>query len=97
MIEIQVEESGDPVVVLSGEFDLANSGELHERAAALVASRPACIVYDLSAVEFMDSSTIAVLLWTARQVDAVRLRKPSPLVARVLDAMGLADTLEVEP
>ncbi len=92
-----MQEDGDPVVVLSGEFDLSNSVELRERSAALVASGPAGIVYDLSAVEFMDSSIIAVLLWTAEQVGAVRLRKPSPLVTRVLEAMGLTGTFALEP
>lgn len=56
----------------------------------------ACVVFDLTAVEFMDSSVIAFLLWTAKQVDAVRVRSPSPLVRRVLDAMGLTGTLVVE-
>ena len=53
--------------------------------------------FDLSALEFMDSSGIALLLRVAAKTQTVRLLQPSPLVRRLIEATGLSDVLQIDP
>jgi anti-anti-sigma factor len=85
---LQVRRSGEGVSV-HGEIDISNT-ELFEGAVAHAAtSDPA--VLDMTGVEFMDSSGLAVLL--AAATDAGRARPlvilPSPFVGRLLRITGL--------
>lgn len=91
------EPSGAPVVVLAGEIDISNIDAVNEVVQPLLDGAHDALVFDLSAVDFMDSSGIAVLLHAAARVTKVVLRRPSPLLARVLESNGLHDVLTVEP
>jgi anti-sigma B factor antagonist len=88
---------GGPVVTVSGEIDLSNTAELEAKVAEVTAGRPDTLVFDLSELRFMDSAGIAVLLGAASRVGNVRLRAPSPAVARVVELTGLTEVLEIEP
>ncbi len=96
VVETQTDPSGAKVVSLSGELDSANADALDAKLAPLVQERPTELIFDLSALRFMDSAGIAVLLGVAAKVGAVRLRDPSPAVRRVIELTGLSDVLPIE-
>jgi anti-anti-sigma factor len=89
--------SGAVVLALSGELDLASVTTLQTELDDVVADRPAAVVFDLSALRFMDSSGIAALLGCAAQVPRVQVRNPSNTVRRVIELSGLATTLPMTP
>lgn len=97
VIDTQLDDSGDPVVVLSGELDASNVASLETAMASVTAAAPQRVTFDLSALGFMDSSGIAVLINTAAKVSEVYLRQPSPIIRRVLETTGLSSLLTVEP
>lgn len=96
-----------PVVRLSGELDLRAAPELAEALASLVgpstaAVRPRAAVFvEMSAVTFVDSSIISVLLSaTKRATDSagvVRLVAVPGNVVRVLEIAGVSDVLVSYP
>ena len=63
----------------------------------IVAALISVVFFDLSALRFMDSSGISVLIGAAAKVDAVELRDPSQVVRRVIELTGLTDVLSVTP
>jgi anti-sigma B factor antagonist len=88
---------GAPVVTVSGEIDLSNTADLEAKVAQATEGRPDTLVFDLKDLRFMDSAGIAVLLGAASRVGTVRLRAPSPAVARVVELTGLTEVLKIEP
>jgi anti-anti-sigma factor len=97
-------DEGEPtwVVVLQGEFDVANAAMLREaieeaRAQARIggADHDRPTVIDAAAVGFMDSSAIGVLLH-ARADGPIVLRSPSAAVRLVVEATGLTSVLRYE-
>lgn len=96
VIDTRVDQSGATVVVLSGELDSSNAALLESALASITGAGSAQLIFDLSALRFMDSAGIAVLLGAAAKVEAVRLRDPSPIVRRVIELTGLSDVLEIE-
>jgi anti-sigma B factor antagonist len=95
-IDTAVDETGAPVVTLSGELDSSNAASLDATVAALTASRPERLIFDMSDLRFMDSAGIAVLIGAASKVDSVRLRNPSRIVRRVVEVTGLTGVLPIE-
>lgn len=96
-IETQLDPSGSAIVILSGELDASNVASLETAMASVTARAPHRVTFDLSALGFMDSSGIAVLINTAAKVSEVYLRQPSPIIRRVLESTGLSSLLTVEP
>jgi stage II sporulation protein AA (anti-sigma F factor antagonist) len=96
-IETQLDAAGSPTVILSGELDASNVASLEAAMTSVTARAPARVTFDLSALGFMDSSGIAVLINTAAKVSEVHLRQPSPIIRRVLETTGLSSLLTVEP
>ena len=89
------------LVVLSGEHDITSAEELRQ---AFDQSLGRCdhLIVDLSAVEFIDSTTIRVLMETRRHA-LERDRKftlvlgTAPIVERVLEISGLLTLMDVVP
>jgi len=83
------------VVWLHGEHDLASVGALSGTLAEAVELDDANVVVDLSGVEFMDASTLGVLVSARLALRArsrsLSLRAPSTPAERVLVICGLAD------
>lgn len=90
-------EDGTPVVSLSGELDLTNAEQVRSVIEDTLAGEPARLVFDMSGVEFMDSSGIALLATAARKVQDVELRNPAPIVRRLIELTGLAEILRTTP
>jgi stage II sporulation protein AA (anti-sigma F factor antagonist) len=59
------------------------------------------VVLDLTALEFLDSTGLGVLIRANRDLreagGALRVRSPQPQVRRVLDITGAGEWLSVEP
>lgn len=96
---------GTPVVVLAGQLDLATAA-IAQRAVALATGegtlganggQAADVVFDMTDLTFMDSTGLTVLLTAVHRGHAVRLRRPTSLVRRVIGITGLESTLPVEP
>jgi len=96
-IATRTDPSGVPMIALAGELDSSNVASL-EAAVASVTSQPLeRLIFDLSALRFMDSAGISVLIGAAAKVEAVELREPSQVVRRVIELTGLTDVLSVQP
>jgi anti-anti-sigma factor len=95
--DVAFDDDGVPVIRLSGEIDMSNVDALRRTIEPVVARAPDRVVFDLSTLSFMDSSGIALLLQVSAKSKSVRVRGPSPLVQRMIEATGLTDILQVEP
>jgi anti-sigma B factor antagonist len=86
------------VMRAAGEIDVATAGTLREQLAAARAARLTTLL-DLSAVNFIDSSGLHVLLDGARWVDADKwalfIVRPSAAVLRLLEVSGTSEMLPV--
>ncbi|WP_018348830.1 STAS domain-containing protein [Longispora albida] len=94
------DHGGCRVLALAGELDLAVRGAQEGEFIALVASAPGGLaVIDLAGVSFCDSTGVGVLVAAARRLwasgGAVRLARPQPWVARVLEASGVTGAMPV--
>jgi anti-anti-sigma factor len=92
-----VDASGVLVVTLSGEIDISNVDLLRASIEPALAHAPDVVVFDLAALQFMDSSGIAMLLRAAARIPTVRVRNPSPMVRRIIEVTGLTGVLHIEP
>lgn len=90
----------DPhVVMLRGEHDYSTAPALSETLARAIAADDADLVVDLSRVQFMDASTVAVLV-RAREFLGGRsrcftLRAPSTCASRVLQLCSVDERTAV--
>ncbi|HTD50262.1 MAG TPA: STAS domain-containing protein [Acidimicrobiia bacterium] len=89
--------AGIDVIKLSGEIDISNVESLRGAIEPVLEHAPNRVDFDLSALDFMDSSGIALMLRVAAKTDTVHLRGPSTLVRRMMEATGLSDVLLIEP
>lgn len=94
--EIASDEAGVPVIKLIGEIDLSNVDSVRATIEATVSSAPDRIIFDLSGLDFLDSSGIALLLFAAAKSGTVQLRNPSEIVRRIIDVTGLAGVLPMD-
>ncbi|MFF5080683.1 STAS domain-containing protein [Actinoplanes sp. NPDC000266] len=89
-------DDGGATIVVVGEVDFSNSGELADCVRAAVAEwSPPTVRIDLAAASFIDSSGLGALIEgfrAAGEVDAAFVVvNPSPSFRRVLDVTGLCD------
>jgi len=84
------ESSGTPytLVVLAGELDATNSQQLRNLLEAEISAGARTLIVDLSELNFIDSSSLQVLLRCNRMLDSqggvLRLVRPGGSVARML-------------
>jgi anti-anti-sigma factor len=88
--------SGARVVKLIGEIDLSNADMLGDTLAGFAGDGDHLVI-DLSALQFMDSSGIAMLLRAAGRASSVEVRNPSDVVRRIIECTGLSDVLRIAP
>ena len=100
-LELVVPEDGEaPVVVrLKGELDYADIGTVNDELAPVVAPADRDVTIDLADLSFIDVRGLNLLADTARTLSAggrmLRLRAPSAVLVRMLEATGLDERMEV--
>jgi anti-anti-sigma factor len=90
------------VVVMCGDFDFVTSRECQPDVVALLANSPDSVVLDMTAVEFIDSSGIAMLLRIYQGVvrdggGSLKVCSASPAARRTFEVCGLVETFGLEP
>lgn len=99
--EVQIRASSiadsGALITVSGELDVSNAEQLKSAVQDLKVDDRTRLVFDLSALRYMDSAGIAVLLDAAAKAGSVHLRNPSTAVRRVIELTGLSDMLPSEP
>ena len=89
------------ILAVAGELDLSAAEELWPHLARLLrgGAAPAVVVLDGTALDFLDSSGLRVLLRAAKLAQgtgtALRIVAPNPVVARVLELSGAARALDL--
>ncbi len=100
-LDCTVEHAADAAIVhVRGEIDLVNAPALREVLIEILAAAPAThLVVDLSAVEFIDSTGIGVIVGANRRVSAGGGRftavVTTPVVRKALQTTGLLDVWRV--
>jgi anti-sigma B factor antagonist len=101
-LRVTVEESaaGQLVVALDGELDLATVPEVIGAVTRVLASGQVSeLVVDVDRLEFLDSSGVHALVQVCQaarlQGATFTVRRPRPLVARVLSVAGVSELLGV--
>jgi anti-anti-sigma factor len=89
-----------PIVALSGEADATTAAELRETLATQLGTGARLLTVDASALKFLDSASLRVLILAARALKGRHGRlvfaRPQPLVARLLEITGADRLLEVQ-
>jgi anti-anti-sigma factor len=80
----------------AGELDIATIDPVRDDVDTAIAQGATAIVFDLTAVTFLDSSALAVFAYAARQVERVQVTNPNAIARRVIEETGLIDVLHVE-
>ncbi len=85
---------------LAGELDMSNASQLAE-VLREECSKPGDVALDLSALTFMDSSGLHVVLDASRQLESnghLILRNPTKAVGRIFEVSGIeqVETIRVE-
>jgi anti-anti-sigma factor len=95
--DVMEEDDLTLTVKLAGELDITNVDELASAVAPALEREPPRVVVDVADLRFADSSAIALWVQWATAVPNIELRDVSPLLRRVVESMGLAETLNVTP
>jgi anti-sigma B factor antagonist len=80
-------------VTVVGELDAHTVPGLEAALAPVVSGRPPRLAVDVSGVEFVDSSGIALWVRWSNLVDRLEIRDPSPVLRSALVRLGLAHRL----
>jgi anti-sigma B factor antagonist len=91
------EEDGTSVIRLSGELDMVTAERVRSAVEAALSSASERLVFDISGLEFMDSSGIALLVSATRKARKVEVRHPTPIVRRLIELTGLTEILLMVP
>lgn len=91
-VEPGADGAGGVVVSLVGEIDLSVTDAIRDSVTPQLADAGG-VVFDLSGVEFLDSSGITLLLELAGAGRSVAVRAPSRAARSVIEATGLTSWL----
>lgn len=90
---------GTPVLSVQGEVDVSTAPELRERLLDLAERGTTVAVVDLSAVSFVDSTALGVLVSGLKRLRSgggdLRLVVTQPRIAKVFEITGLTDVFEI--
>lgn len=90
-------EDGTPVIRLAGELDMVSVERVRPVVDRVLAGGNDRLVFDVSGLEFMDSSGIALLVSVTQNARQVELRRPTPIVRRLIELTGLTELLLMVP
>ncbi|MCU1590335.1 MAG: anti-sigma factor antagonist [Frankiales bacterium] len=95
-------EGATTVLRLAGELDLATADLLRERVRELLGRGSAVrrLALDLAGLEFLDVTGLGALLEARRKLTelggTLTLRRPRPMVVRMLNLLNLEEALLIE-
>jgi anti-sigma B factor antagonist/stage II sporulation protein AA (anti-sigma F factor antagonist) len=89
------DEPGAAVVRIAGELDISGVPAVAEAVAPILARPARRLVVDVRELRFADSSALALWVQWATAMADFELRGTSALLRKVIERMGLADTLKV--
>jgi anti-anti-sigma factor len=97
-LSMRSQRDGDTHTIgVGGEVDIASAGDLEQELLRVEATDARAIVLDLSALSFIDSTGIRMLVMADARSRAdghrLRLRRPSATVLRVLRIAGVDERL----
>ncbi len=96
---MEIDANGEAVIYAEGDIDLATSPSLQE-ALANALEQSTSVVVDVAGVHFIDSSGLSALVWGHRGAQeaggSLRLRRPSPMLRRLLDITALDQLLVID-
>jgi anti-sigma B factor antagonist len=96
--EIQRDEH-QALVLLSGELDASTAGQLYEQLAELTRDGVVHVALDLSALEFMDSTGLSVVIAEHKRTTAsggeLVVVSPQTQVLRLFEITGLTEILHI--
>jgi anti-anti-sigma factor len=97
LLEVEVSSpTADTLSVrLCGELDLSNVERVEAQLAPELARHPRHLILEAARLEFADSSAIALWLRWSGEVERFEVRELSPLLRRILTAMGLEGRMEL--
>jgi anti-anti-sigma factor len=90
-------ENGTVVVRLSGELDMVSVESVRAAIDGALAAAGERLVFEVSGLEFMDSSGVALLISVTRKVPVVEVRNPTDIVRRIIELTGLTEILRMTP
>ena len=85
--------AGSTVVGLEGELDMSNADALRSALADTIGSVRGTLILDVEQLEFADSAAIALWVSWSKQVGRLEVHNSTPIVRRVIEAMGLEPVL----
>ncbi|AVH98834.1 anti-sigma factor antagonist [Streptomyces cinereoruber] len=95
-VEVEIRDADTAVVSVGGELDIETATMLHHHLANQFLHGRRHLVLDLSALDFMDSSGLNVLIRAGRDAREsggdLHLAAPTPAVRRILEITGLTMT-----
>ena len=86
-----------PVIRLSGELDMVSAERVRSVVEGALTAEDDRLAFDVSELQFMDSSGIALLVSAARTARQVELRHPTHIVRRLIELTGLTELLLMVP
>lgn len=89
-------DPGRRTIVLHGEIDMANAGELRAAIAEADWMDGEPVDVDLSDLRFIDSSGVGALLLATERGSRLILRAPTPPVRRLLEVLSLDSAAGIE-
>lgn len=95
--DVVVDRPGHATVTIVGELDMSGVDPLATRVASVLEGGVDSLTVDVTELQFADSSAIALWVRWANEVDELELRDPPPLLRRVIEAMGLHESLGLAP
>jgi anti-anti-sigma factor len=98
-MSFDLEQDGDEglTVTINGELDITNVDALEAAVGSALERHPRRLTVELSGLRFADSSAIALWVRWSTAVHEIELRDVSAILRRVIQSMGLAETLNVTP
>ena len=103
LVGVNVEERGDAVVAtLTGELDLSGASRTRDSITQAVPTSARALVLDMTDLEFIDSSGVAMIFALARRLSSRRQEvhvavRPGGPVERVLGIVGVEKAVSVHP
>ena len=88
---------GVPIIQVVGELDISNVDSFRAAIDSVITQNPERLVFDCSALRFMDSSAISLFVQLSTEVCPVEIRNPVRTVRKIIEITGLADALHLDP